>query len=137
MTEGFVVMSRWGPKLHMINCPCGVCVSRRKQQHVNKVKQKAAEHEENGHSTTVLTPRQTNIVNQTLPSTNAAIDGPEDAQPLQAERQHGDLNRSAALAVESTPSLTVAPAASATADAPADTRSKPVDKALPKVTLQQ
>ena len=137
MTEGFVVMSRWGPKLHVVNCPCGVCVSRRKQQHVNKVKQKVAEHEEDEHSTTILTPRQTNIVNQTLPSTSAAIGGSEHAQPVQAESQHGDLSRSAAMAVESTPSVTSAPVTSATADAPAATRSKPVGKAPPKVSLRQ
>lgn len=56
MSEGFVVVSRWGPKQHQVGCTCGVCKSRRKE-HAKGLKQKVAEQQEDLSSSTVLTPQ--------------------------------------------------------------------------------
>ena len=56
MSEGFVVVSRWGPKQHQVGCTCGVCKSKRKE-HAKGLKQKVAEQQEDLSSSTVLTPQ--------------------------------------------------------------------------------
>lgn len=129
MSEGFVVMSRWGHKLHKVGCPCGVCVSKRKKHHVSK--QKASELDEDVSSTTMVTSRQTHTAEEETAPTDAASNPPVLAQSSHSEGQPEDL---AASAVNGVPALTTAPAADAKSQA-ADTRLSRADKSLPKVSL--
>ena len=126
MSEGFVVMSRWGHKLHKVNCPCGVCISKRKKQHVSK--QRVSEPDEDVSSTTVLTSRQTKTVDGESAPADTAIEPPVLAQPVQSEGQPEKLDVLAASAANG------APAATATTQA-ADTGVRRAGKPLSKVPL--
>ena len=133
MSEGFVVMSRWGHKLHKVNCPCGVCISKRKKQHVSK--QRASEVDKDVSSTTVPTPRQTYTVDGETAPPDTSSDPPVLAQSVQAEGQPEELDLICfAPAANGAPTLSTAPSATATTQA-ADTCVRRADKPLSKVLL--
>ena len=122
-----MVMSRWGHKLHKVNCPCGVCISKRKKQHVSK--QRASELDEDVSSSAVLTPRQTYTVDgETTPADT--ISDP----PVLALSDPQELGVLAASAADGAPTISTAPSATATTQA-ADPRVKRADKPLSKVLL--
>ena len=133
MSEGFVVMSRWGHKLHKVNCPCGVCISKRKKQHVSK--QRASELDEDLSSTTVLTPQQTQTVDGKTAPADTASDPPvlaQLAQSVQSEGQPEELDVLAASAASGAPTSSAARPATAQA---ADSGVRRADKPLSKVSL--
>ena len=132
MSEGFVVVSRWGPRLHAVGCPCGVCISRRKHQNVNKVKQKAAEQDANVPSSAVLTPRQSNSGSPGAPGADASIDATVNAHLLQSETQQGLTQASTLLTQDSKASVPAAIVTSVSAQLPVDSKTS-ADKAAPKV----
>lgn len=123
MSEGFVVMSRWGHKLHKVGCPCGVCVSKRKKHHVSK--QKASELDEDVSSTTMATSQQAYTAEKETAPTAAASNPPGLAQSSHSEGQPEG---------NGVPALTTAPATDAKSQA-ADSRLSRADKSLPKVFL--
>ena len=127
-----MVMSRWGHKLHKVNCPCGVCVSKRKKQHVSK--QRASELDEEVSSTTVLTPRQIKTGDGETAPAGTASGTPALAQSVQSEGQPEESDILAASAANGAPTFPAAPAATATAQA-ADTCVRRADKSLSKVPL--
>ena len=77
MSEGFMVKSRWGFKLHHVGCPCGVCKSKRKGL-ATCLKQKAvAESEVDVSASTVMTPKSVDdgvTVNAVLASAELSTD---------------------------------------------------------------
>ena len=125
-----MVMSRWGHKLHKVNCPCGVCISKRKKQHVSK--QRASELDEDVSSTTVLTPRQTQTGDGETAPADTASDPPALAQSVQSEGQPEELDVLAASAADGAPTLSAARAATAQA---ADACVRRADKPMSKVPL--
>ena len=125
-----MVMSRWGAKLHRVNCPCGVCISKRRKQHVSQLK--AVELDEDVSCTTALTPQQTLAVDEEPAPADDISDLPVLAQSPRSEGQQGKRDVLAASAVNaefSAPALSIAPAASA------DAHGKREDKPMPKVLL--
>lgn len=95
MSEGFVVVSRWGPKLHQVGCTCGVCKSRRKEQ-AKGFKQKSAGQNEYG-SDTVVTPKPDVLRGEdSQPAVGAPSDLPADKPPDQIKAQSAELNISSA-----------------------------------------
>ncbi|KAL0056243.1 hypothetical protein WJX82_009196 [Trebouxia sp. C0006] len=95
MSEGFVVVSRWGPKLHQVGCTCGVCKSRRKEQ-AKGFKQKSAGQNEYG-SDTVVTPKPDVLRDEdSQPAVGAPSDLPAGKPPDQTKAQSAELNISSA-----------------------------------------
>lgn len=95
MSEGFVVVSRWGPKLHQVGCTCGVCKSRRKEQ-AKGFKQKSAGQNEYG-SDTVVTPKPDVLRDEdSQPAVGAPSDLPAGKPPDQTKAQSAELNSSSA-----------------------------------------
>lgn len=128
-----MVMSRWGVKLHKLNCPCGVCSSKRKKQHsISKDKQKA-EPDKDVSCTTVRKARQRNTLDA---QANTACDAGVLTQSLHSEHQHGELAGEvlAASTVTDAANLSTATPASAHAQG-ADTHVRRADKPVPKVFL--
>lgn len=136
MTEGFMVMSRWGVKLHKVNCPCGVCISKRKKQHsISKDKQKA-EPDEDVSCITVLEPRQTHTVDAESVPARTACDAGVLTQSLHSEDQHGELAGEVLAASVVTDALKLSTATPASAQAQgADAPVRRAGKAVPKVFL--
>ncbi len=96
MSEGFVVVSRWGPKQHQVGCTCGVCKSRRKEQ-AKGFKQKVAGQNEHG-SDTVVTPKPVALRDE---DSQVALDPPSSDLPTgkppeQTQAQSAELNVSSA-----------------------------------------
>lgn len=128
-----MVMSRWGVKLHKANCPCGVCISKRKKQHTISKENQKAEPDEDVSYTTVLTAMQTSTVAEESAPAKTACDAAVLAQSLHLGDHQGELGVLAASAVNApTPSTT--PATSATAKA-ADAHARRSGKSAPKVFL--
>jgi len=96
MSEGFVVVSRWGPKLHQVGCTCGVCKSRRKEQ-AKGFKQKFAGQNEHG-SDTVVTPKPDVLRDEDsqLAVGAPSSDLPTGKPPDQTKAQSAELNISSA-----------------------------------------
>ena len=96
MSEGFVVVSRWGPKQHQVGCTCGVCKSRRKEQ-AKGFKQKFAGQSEYG-SDKIVTPKPDVLRDEDsqlavgAPSSDLPIGRPPD----QTKAQSAELNISSA-----------------------------------------
>ncbi len=96
MSEGFVVVSRWGPKQHQVGCTCGVCKSRRKEQ-AKGFKQKFAGKNEYG-SDTVVTPKPDGLQDEgsRLAVGAPSSDLPTGKPPEQTKAQSAELNISSA-----------------------------------------
>ncbi len=109
MSEGFVVVSRWGPKQHQVGCTCGVCKSRRKEQ-AKGFKQKFAGQNEDG-SHTVVTPKPDDLRDDSqlavgAPSSDLLTGKP----PEQTKAQSAELNISAENEPDTANGISTAPA---------------------------
>ena len=139
MSEGFWVVSRWGPKLHMVGCTCGVCCSRRKHQQANDVNKRTTRQDKDSRLDSVLTPRQTNVADQQPSLPDAVVATPPPTQlpqsaswPEQQGHPHAESQCTETLAHKSAPELTEKAAPPAITPA-ASTQAKSAGKAATKV----